>query len=105
MKTATLRKVLDKNKVLFELSQPAEVLDYDDDDEYTPVTKWTNFVVVSKGRSYFESYIFASNENGDITNWSELAGSEKNIYSFTKPLINAGYRVVLPPAFKLLFKE
>jgi len=106
VKTATLHKVIDKNKVVFKLSEPIECFDsYDEDNNYEPIMKLTDYVVSSKAKRYFETYIFSGDENGNITSWSELAGSEKDIYNFSKPLINAGYKVVVPPAFKLLFKE
>lgn len=58
----------------------------------------TNYVVVSAARDPLsdepETYIFASDDAGDVVDFAELPGSERSIFDHTKALANAGYEVV-----------
>lgn len=59
----------------------------------------TTYVVVSATTTAFglnETYIFASDENGEITNWRELNGSYQGGQSHTRALEGAGYKAVVP---------
>lgn len=54
------------------------------------------FVIVSAVHSAFdtnrpETYIFGSDEKGEILSWLELPGSEQGIYDHEQVLNNAGY--------------
>lgn len=42
----------------------------------------------------FETYVFASSPEGEITDWMELGCSEKGIFDPDLPLVHAGYYVV-----------
>ncbi len=83
MKKATLVMVLDGFKGdarLYRLSPPLE------DNE---------FVVVSAVDAYSgpETYIFPSNEDGDVISWGELEGSFQGDKDHEEALGNAGYVV------------
>ena len=54
------------------------------------------FVVVSAANVLFsgpETYIFAANQKGTITNWSEMTGSFRGALDHERALRNAGYEV------------
>jgi hypothetical protein len=81
MKSATKIKDLSGftgEAALYKLSEPLDTYDY---------------VVVSTASVWgaIETYIFGSNEKGEVLSWSELDGSERGIYDHEKALENAGY--------------
>jgi hypothetical protein len=81
MKSATKIKDLSGFKgeaALYKLSEPLSSFDY---------------VVVSTSIVWgaIETYIFGSNENGEVLDWYGLHGSERGIYDHEKALENAGY--------------
>ena len=83
METATKVRDLDNftgMAALYKLSKPLEGYDY---------------VVVSATRVYVqvETYIFPSNENGEVVDWGELPGSMREVYNHVMALNNAGYEV------------
>lgn len=60
-----------------------------------PLSKY-KFVIVSAIKpnnvAYdYETFIFGSNENGEVTNWLELSGSFTGEMNHEKALKNAGY--------------
>lgn len=87
MKTAT--KVKDLNgfngtAALYKLSEPIE--------GYNKETY--EYVVASAVRNWtVETYIFGSDENGQVLNWGELDGSVRDVYDHEIALNNAGYEV------------
>lgn len=42
----------------------------------------------------FEVYLFAADADGEVTDWCELGGSQKNCSSVEQPLIDLGYSIV-----------
>jgi hypothetical protein len=83
MKTATKVRDLDNFTgiaALYKLSKPLE--DYD-------------YVVVSAAWVYaqVETYIFPSNENGEVVDWGELSGSQRGVYNHEMVLNDAGYEM------------
>lgn len=40
-----------------------------------------------------ETYIFPCDENGSVTDWGELEGSEHGIYDCEQAIRNAGYEI------------
>lgn len=54
-----------------------------------------DYVVVSAVLAPYthETYIFGADENGEVLEWGELPGSERDVYSHEKALNNAGYEV------------
>lgn len=105
LKTATLFKIVNKNQICFKLNIPIEYTDYQLDiyGNTKIVDKHTYYVVSSKSKGFYETYLFASDSRGKITNYSELPGSQKEIYDFFKPLKNLDYEIIVPKAFKLLY--
>jgi len=104
-KTATFIKLINTNRALFKLSEP---LMYDrfkmKIGQYPKTEKqYTKYVVSSISNLATETYLFSSDDKGDILSWVELEGSEKGILNFTKPLKNAGYKVLNAKALTLLF--
>ena len=83
MKTATRVKDLENftgMAALYKLSEPLKNFEY----------------VVASAASVFgvdETYLFGSDENGEIVDWLELPGSTRNVYNHTVALNNAGYGV------------
>lgn len=57
--------------------------------------KGFDYVVVSAVLAPYvhETYIFGSDKNGEVLEWGELPGSERDVYSHKKALNNAGYEV------------
>ncbi len=50
------------------------------------------FIVVSVGKSGFnETYLFGANEDGIITNWMELSGSQVGFRDHRRVLCEAGF--------------
>ena len=61
------------------------------DDEPMPTTE---YIVVSATIADYtgpETYIFPSNEDGDIIDWGEMDGSYRGELSHAKAIINAGW--------------
>jgi len=40
-----------------------------------------------------ETYLFPSNESGEIVDWMELKGSQRGVADTTKPLRDLGYEI------------
>lgn len=60
----------------------------------TPLEGHDHVVVSAIGPPYGpETYIFASNEAGKVTNWGELRGSFKGALNHAEALRGAGYEV------------
>ena len=85
MKTATKVKDLQTHRLmhssaLYRLSDRLKGFDY---------------VVVSAvvDRLIHETYIFGSDENGEVLDWGELRGSTCGVYNHETALNNAGYEV------------
>jgi hypothetical protein len=83
MKTATKVRDLDNftgMAALYKLSKPLKGYDY---------------VAVSAAWFYaqVETYIFPSNENGEVVDWGELPGSQCGVYNHETVLNDAGYEV------------
>lgn len=82
MKAAAIKRMLDMrgDALLFELDPPY----------------YSNKYVVSSAIDNelgMETYLFAADEEGNITNWLELPGSVRYVYDPYKPLRDAGYQV------------
>lgn len=61
------------------------------------VNELIEYVVVSAIVAMFtgpETYIFQSNQTGEITNWSELSGSHRGRLDHAAALKQAGYTIV-----------
>lgn len=82
MKTATKVKKLDGFAgiaALYKLSEPLENFEY---------------VIVSASTVLgVETYIFGSNEDGEVLDWEDLPGSVRGVYDHTVALNHAGYEV------------
>lgn len=95
MKTATLVRELEDfsgRAALYKLSDPLPNWRDSDDPEYARY----EFVVVSAATvavSGPETYIFGSNEKGEIVSWSELPGSARGTLSHSEALSDAGYQL------------
>lgn len=61
----------------------------DDDDREVPLA------VISATELYgdVETFIFASNERGEVSDWRELSGSQRGVYSAAAVLAELGYSV------------
>lgn len=63
---------------------------------YDPDRKAAEYVVVSaclvEGAP--ETYIFAADESGEITNWCEMSGSCKGTLQHSVALARAGYSII-----------
>lgn len=97
-KTATLLRQMVRSGGdvrLYRLSPPAAEAVWDNDtQDYT--VKPVEFVVVSAAvirNSGPETYIFASDESGNITDWVEMTGSFRGGLDHAKALRGAGYEV------------
>lgn len=57
--------------------------------------KGFDYVVVSAVLAPYvhETYIFGADENGDVLDWGELPGSERDVYGHETALNNAGYEL------------
>lgn len=80
---------------LYKLDPPMKYTkwDFETDEE---VEYKTEYVVVSPANVMFsgpETYIFASDENGEVTDWMELAGSFRGGLNRERALNKAGYIV------------
>ena len=97
MKTAKYIKKMKKwgDANLYQLSEP---LEYDkpwDDEDKTPA-KETSYVVVSAVIALYsgaETYIFATDKDGNVLDWGELDGSYRGGLSHDEALQRAGYSV------------
>ena len=57
-----------------------------------PKIEGNRYVVSSAIHEYIrETYLFASNKKGNITDWIELEGSQKNVVNCEKVLTDLGY--------------
>ena len=85
MKTATRVKDLENSKAMQSLYKLSSSL------------RGFNYVVVSAVLDSYthETYIFGSNEHGEIVEWCELPGSIPDVYSHEKALNNAGYEMLI----------
>jgi len=98
MKTATYIKKMVKwtgNANLYQLSEPMEYDKPWDDEDETPAKK-TSYVVVSAANALYsgpETYIFATDKDGEVLDWGELDGSYRGGLSHEIALQNAGYSV------------
>jgi hypothetical protein len=102
MGTATLLKDNLKHSMghaaLYKLEPPLKHTKYD----YSGETETESIVDiplvrVSAVHLHFggiETYIFAANESGDVTDWGELEGSRKGTLSHAVVLDNIGYTIV-----------
>ena len=92
MKIAEHIKELDKftgHAALYRLSEPLGNGWDDDGPTY-------EYVVVSAAVAMFtgaETYIFGSNETGEVVSWSELDGSYRGGMSHSAALAQAGYDI------------
>lgn len=82
MKAAAIKRMLDMrgDALLFELDPPY----------------YSNKYVVSsaiENEFAMETYLFAADEEGNITNWLELPGSVRYVYDPYLPFVEAGYDV------------
>ena len=71
--------------------------------ELTPPLDGHKYVWVSAVVAMFsgpETFIFASNRRGDVSDWEELPGSIKGVLDHEAALKEAGYTVVKPKAKK-----
>ena len=72
---------------LYELTPPLK--DYDGKTEH-------KYVVVSATNAMFsgpETYIFPANESGEVSDWCELPGSQKETLNHEDALRDAGYAI------------
>ncbi len=95
MKTARfLKNITDqgRNWKLYEVCPPQEVYNYN-----AALLTRTDHVIVSASMvpgSGPETYIFAADETGHITCWTEMDGSEKGHLDHEQALRDGGYRIV-----------
>jgi len=67
-----------------------------------PIKDWDDnlitYAVLSSISNFFteETYIFASNEKGDVSNWAELEGSMRGNHTHEEILKNLDYKIVIP---------
>ena len=76
---------------LYKLDPPMEETDFDNE-----VVGRHKYVVVSATVAMFtgpETYIFPSDENGNVTSWGELEGSYRGGLDHETALKNAGYSI------------
>lgn len=97
MGTATLLKDdlagFNGHAALYRLDPPMRDKDWDDKPRGRPI----RHVVVSAANVMFsgpETYIFAANAKGKISNWRELDGSYRGDLNHTQALAGAGYTIV-----------
>ncbi len=71
---------------LYKLSPPIK-------DEYNETEH--EYVISSAVNGWvYETYLFPSNENGEIVSWGELDGSEQGVCDVERPIHNLGYQIV-----------
>ena len=85
MKTATKVKDLENPKAMQALYRLSDRL------------KGFDYVVVSAiaNNVCYETYIFGSDENGEVLDMIELPGSQRGVYSHEKALNDAGYEMLI----------
>lgn len=90
MKTATKVRDLDGfagMAALYKLSEPLASYDESENSyEYVVVSAVDNAYAT-------ETYLFGSNENGEVLNWLELEGSTRGVHDHQIALNEAGYEV------------
>lgn len=77
---------------LYRLNPPIKYEDYISEEMIE-----CEYVVVSAANAMYsgpETYIFHSNESGEVINWSELDGSFRGGQDHEKALLGAGYEVI-----------
>lgn len=74
---------------VFRLDPPLADYDGANPTEYV----WVSAVTLPGFVGGTETYIFASNENGEVTDWLELPGSMKDTLDHAEALRAAGYEV------------
>lgn len=93
MGTATFVKQKNGNgqAAVYRLDPPLDITDWDD-----KVTGTTEHVWVSAAEVMFsgpETYIFACDADGEVTDWGELTGSYRGGLDHAEALRGAGYEV------------
>jgi hypothetical protein len=82
---------------VYRLDPPIEIKDYDVELGGYKVIGTSEHVWVSATVAMFsgpETYIFPSDENGEVTDWGELEGSYRGGLDHEEALRGAGYTVV-----------
>lgn len=63
--------------------------------QMNPPHEGHEYVIASAATGWvMETYLFPSNESGDVIDWLELGGSQKNITDHDTVLADLGYTVV-----------
>jgi len=96
MKKATKIKKMENfggNAVLYRLNEPIDYPRF----VFRGQKQTTEYVIVSSVIAFdhgdYETFIFPSDENGEILSWTELEGSYRGGFDHEKALNNAGYSV------------
>lgn len=83
------------NAVLYRLNEPIEYPRF----VFRGQKQTTEYVIVSSVIAFdhedYETFIFPSDENGQILDWVELEGSYRGGFDHEKALNNAGYSLDL----------
>lgn len=82
-------------QLLYKLDPPLEWMGWGEDEEDQPQS--TEYVIVSAVDAPLsgpETYIFAADAEGNITDWGELEGSYRGGFDHEQALAGAGYEVV-----------
>lgn len=97
MKTAQLLKDnlpgFNGHADLYKVTPPIRDEGYDEDD----ATMLIHYVIASSITGGFfgtETYLFPANEDGEITSWCELAGSQKDVTFYETVFNDIGYTVL-----------
>ena len=82
-------------QVLYRLSPPLQHTYWDHDNEEYEEASY-DYVITSAIDSEWgmETYVFPSNEDGEITDWEELPGSRKGTTDNDIPLLELGYTLL-----------
>lgn len=83
---------------LYKLSPPISYTEYDNGEEHD---RQAAYVIASSAYAMFsgpETYLFPSDEGGEVISWGELPGSSKGDISHADVLHAAGYKLVRVPA-------
>lgn len=90
---------------LFELDPPLKYVDYrmyaedgceiPNCEERTLETKYVVVSAVCPPMAMPETFIFASDSEGNVRQWMELEGSLRNVYDIDLALLNAGYNLIV----------
>lgn len=92
-----IRKNPSANRNVYRVDPPIGVFEWDDDYEKMIEVGAHSLVVVSQANvpmSGWETYIFPCGEDGEVTDWGELAGSRRGFYHPDDLLRELGYEVV-----------